>query len=92
MRTIPKLSLYLQCLSLINYTRECRTKACIDIAGIFYVRMNCSTKDIGIRVPPCMCLMAIQHFRVECDKQRDRHGYFFYYYDKLSLEFQRCTA
>lgn len=24
-----------------------------------------------------MRLMAIQHFRVECDKQRDRHGYFF---------------
>ena len=27
--------------------------------------MDCSTKDIGIRVPPCMCLMAIQHLRVD---------------------------
>ena len=67
---------------LLNNRTECRTKACIDIAGIFYVRIVCSTKDIGIRVPPCMCLMAIQHLTLNVISSGTGTDTIFYYYDE----------
>ena len=46
------------------------------VQAFFMSAYHSTNLDIGIRVPPCTGLMAVQH-SVDCVEQRDRHGCFF---------------
>ena len=80
---------YLQCS--LQRNSKCRTTGLHHLQA-FFMSAYFVVSKYWYPCTPVYRLNGRTAFRVECDEQRDRHGYLFYLYVKLQLYFQCSYA
>ena len=58
----------------------------------FFMSASIVEPYTGVRVPPCIGLMAIQHFSTNVLDSGTGSGTFCFYYDTIRRKFQRRTV